>query len=379
MHPDGFEQLTTALLYKYGYLDVHNIGGSGDRGRDILAHKPKHVLGNLVTDETWIVICKRYVASPPTPAALESDMAWATAHSPDGVMIVFPHKMTSGTHDWIRDYGSRYKFEIKPVDIDFLNNELETDSHLRNRFFPPPSLAKEEAVIVNTGWYERLIQPRTELLTIYTAGKMPAEPTRGAQMKWRIDLEHEARKVRSEIAFFHPEFIGCDHTGVNADETVASDAAMIRRADAIVAYLDQDELYGTITELLVAHQQFKDIAVFIDEEILYSDEGKRDTAKLYEEAYRTRHGCTCMMHSSSRNELLETNKYWFALTFLDINSANFHVYKVNRGNVVQKMVEQITAWYDQTAAFSTTEDEEESSPPADLVEGKPKMRSLGDF
>lgn len=54
--PYEFERICVDLLTQMGFLNVQEVGGSGDFGIDIVAQKPKGAL-----DETYLIQCKRWI------------------------------------------------------------------------------------------------------------------------------------------------------------------------------------------------------------------------------------------------------------------------------------------------------------------------------
>jgi hypothetical protein len=323
-------------MYKNSFSNIRRIGGSGDRGRDIIANKRKNIMQAIDKDELWIAVCKRYITRPPSPSDLKDDFAWFKVHKPHGILIFTPNKITPDTNDWIEAQQQDIPFNV--IDIDYLENELLKDTSLKNRFFP---IDKSK---ITDKWYDSLIGPRTHNLMIYTAGEMPEETDRNAKAKWRFKLEKAVELLSLDVGFFHPEFIGCDHRGINAGETVSMDAHMVQKSDAIIAYLNNEELLGTIIEVMLAHSQNKRIAIFIHEKILYeiSDDG-HDIIKLYKQVYKTKHLCPCILYADNPDFLVR-NKYWFLLTYLKITNKNIIIMIVNDNDFIEKMVSIIKNW-----------------------------------
>ena len=50
-----FEELCGAILSKSGFYNIRNIGGSGDRGRDLVAEKDNQIAFGLKRTEKWII------------------------------------------------------------------------------------------------------------------------------------------------------------------------------------------------------------------------------------------------------------------------------------------------------------------------------------
>lgn len=348
---EDFEKLCTALLYKNNFHDIQRMGGSGDRSRDIKAYKRKTILSAVERDEFWIIQCKRFTSRPPTINELRKELDWYIAHEPDGIIFFITNRLPADTQDWIEGIKNKYLFEINIVDIDYLENELSLDSKLFDRFFKEGKKTDESE---GYGWYDQLIGPRTHDLMIYTAGEMPEEAVPGAMAEWRRRLEKEVKTKKFNVGFFHPEFFGCDHTGINAVETVAMDKNMIQKADALIAYLNNEELYGTITEIMLAYFQNKKIAIFIDESILYrvftqdtediqmEEYGSR-VEELYSKVYKTKHFCNCCLWFDGPSFLVE-NKYWFLLTLLSQTRKDIIIEAVDEDDYVDMMSATIEKW-----------------------------------
>lgn len=162
--------------------------------------------------------------------------------------------------------------------------------------------------------------------------------------KWRVTLQNLC-KDDTEIGFYHPEFFGCDHGGINAGETVLMDSVMIEKADVAIAYLNKEELYGTIAELLIAYFLNKMIGIFVDESIIYGTEqisefdGEPEyvdnVQEIYSEIFKTNHFCSCVLYSD--NEILIRTKYWFLLEYLNQVNSQIHIQKVTSENYAEEM------------------------------------------
>ena len=333
--PDKFEDLCISILFKNGYHNIQHLGGSGDRGRDIIAHKKRTIVSSIEKDEKWIGQCKRHIEKPPTISELRKTIDWCIAHKPDGIIFFITNRLSPATSDWIEKIKSEYKFTITIIDIDYFGNELSKDKQLYERFF-------EKIEIPKSNWYDYLIGPKTHKITIYTAGKMPEETTRKTITKWRKNIENKVRSRKLDVGFFHPEFIGCDHRGINTEETVSIDTHMIQQSDALIAYLNEDELYGTIVEIMIAYSQNKKIAIFIDEKIIHKIP-KEFYEALYTEIYKTKHSCPCSL-SITTPEYIARNKYWFLLTLLSRTRKDITIDVVKQNNITNKIISIIERW-----------------------------------
>lgn len=343
--PENFEEMCTQILYKNNYHNINRIGGSGDRGRDIKAHKKVTVLGQIERDEVWIAQCKRYLSKPPTVGDLKDTLDWSIAHKPQGVLFFIANNLTSGTHDWLEAAKSSYNLDIQIVDIDYLEKELMRDTQLFKQFFGSTRHDTDE-------WYGHLVGPRTHDLIIYTAGEMPEDASRGAIADWRKNIENCVSAKNMSVEFFHPEFMGCDHCGIDANETVSMDTYMLQKSDALIAYLNKEELYGTITEIMLAHKYNKKIAIFVDEGLIYNindiagcdceevvrgEKSIDDGTNIYQKIFKTKHFCTCSLFG-------DFSKYWFMLNFLSQSDKGIIIESVNGHNYTSKMSSIIDEW-----------------------------------
>lgn len=350
---DEFEELCTALLYKNNFYNVTKMGDANDsdRGRDIIGYKLKQIMSNVVTKEQWIIQCKRHCSSPPSIRQLKDSLDWCLVHKPNGVIFFITNRLTSDAVDWFESAKNDYNFEIKIIDIDYLENELLKDPQLYRKFFEKNNFYKDP-------WYEMLIGPRpNKSLFVYTAGEMPDEVERGAIGKWRQNIENEVKSKKLDVGFFHPEFVGCDHGGITADVTVSYDSYMIQKSDAVIAYLNNEELFGTITEIMLAHFLNKKIAIFIDENIIYDIEEdiddpdiddieiletfKEDVRKIYQNVFKTKHYCPCNLDFPG---FTNRNKYWFTLNYLMENGEDISINIVNKDNYSIEMLVAIEKW-----------------------------------
>ena len=55
---------------------------------------------------------------------------------------------------------------------------------------------------------------------------------------------------------------------------------MILKSNLVMAYLEENEQYGTITEIMIAYSLNKQIAIFIDENIKIEMVHKNDDKKI---------------------------------------------------------------------------------------------------
>ena len=74
----AFERDVARLFLANGFEDIRIVGGSGDKGADILAVK---------NSKLWVVQCKHTTTSPPTSAALDEVLVAGSAYGADRLLI----------------------------------------------------------------------------------------------------------------------------------------------------------------------------------------------------------------------------------------------------------------------------------------------------
>jgi hypothetical protein len=133
--PSQFEELCWHILFENGFQNLKWIGGSGDRGRDILATKTEHPLSGIEIQSKWIIQCKKYSHSP-SPANLEADIVWAEGHRPDYFLIILTCTITSGTYDWLNQIQPRRTFKILVLDKPMLETQILKNFEALKAHFP---------------------------------------------------------------------------------------------------------------------------------------------------------------------------------------------------------------------------------------------------
>lgn len=325
--PDRFEQLCTEIIRNEGFYNIRRMGGSGDRGRDITAQKQSQLFFGSNETQNWIIQCKRLVKSNLTIDDLSSELNKVRMHKVDYYLLILTNTLKSNLVDWIDGVRKDYNFKIIINDIDWLENQLKREPSLYKYYFENSSRNEQIYSIKNN----------TEL-QIYTAGKMPSNAVRGEITQWREELENSSSILENKIGFYHPEYAGCDHTGIYLSETVQSDFRMIAQSNLLIAYLEDNEQFGTITEIMIAYSMNKQIAIFIDEKIktditvsemeneyqVNSDYFKQ----VYSKVFKTNHSCPCdLMHELKPIHL---NNYWFMIEFLQLRQPDTFIKVTNQ-------------------------------------------------
>ena len=336
--PDRFEQLCTDIIRSEGFYNIRRMGGSGDRGRDIIAQKQIQLFSGSKETQNWIIQCKRLVKTNLSIDDLSSELNKVRMHKIDYYLVILSNTLKPNIVDWIEGIKDDYPFKIIINDIDWLENQLKLEHSLYKFYFEKGERNEQIYSIKNS----------TDI-QIYTAGKMPSVALRGQITKWRSDLENSCSNLKNKIGFYHPEYAGCDHTGIYLSETVQSDFRMISQSNILVAYLEDEEQFGTITEIMIAYSMNKQIAIFIDEkiktEITVSEMEDEYSINLeyydqvYAKVFKTNHSCPCDL----MNELkpIHLNSYWFMIEFLRLRQPDTYIKMTNSENVIKDIIEYL--------------------------------------
>ncbi len=120
---DYFEEIVVELLGKIGWFNVRRLGGSGDRGRDILANrKIEHELPNgIPLTENWIVECKLRTSRSIGVSSFSNSVSWADAHKPDGFILVTNTRLSPDALDW---FDMPRSFKIRQISDQILEEYL---------------------------------------------------------------------------------------------------------------------------------------------------------------------------------------------------------------------------------------------------------------
>lgn len=149
--PGEFEDLCTELLELLEFENVHHLGGSGDRGRDIVCEKTIESGPGITERFSYVIQCKHYPKSI-NKANLLDDLAAATEHKCDIWWLMTTAKITPGLADWLKKVSrsDNYPFKIVYTDRGKLEQMLSQFLKLIARYFPEKvsaaELAQEEAM-----------------------------------------------------------------------------------------------------------------------------------------------------------------------------------------------------------------------------------------
>lgn len=139
--PTQFEQLCCELLLANGFANVRWHGATGsDKGRDIVCTKAESILPGSLKARTWVVQCKRLVASGITKAVIAEWLAACEEHKPDNVLLILTRVLSSNMKDWLKGVAHKYSFGINLWEEDELRRQiLKHCTKLRRQF---PQLVK---------------------------------------------------------------------------------------------------------------------------------------------------------------------------------------------------------------------------------------------
>lgn len=112
------------FLWRWGFYNVEYIGGSGDRGRDLLAQSITRPLPGRQLTRRWVIQCKRW-RKPPSKKHLHENFAAALEHHPDYYLMIGTFTITSALLDWLESIRSDYPFDILVIGRDELEHWLE--------------------------------------------------------------------------------------------------------------------------------------------------------------------------------------------------------------------------------------------------------------
>lgn len=174
--------------------------------------------------------------------------------------------------------------------------------------------AKEMKEFFRKTTYEKnnkIKKDKETMIYVYTAGKMPTEEENISDT-WRGKLESSLGTEK--FKWLHPTLTGCDHSGVDPETTVNHDCDLIENSDLVLAYLDQSELYGTISEIMYAAALGKHIGLIF---ILNNLENAHD--------WRNNHGCDCCWDANGK----QAHEYWFMEHMLEHKYKKQIIFNIN--------------------------------------------------
>ncbi|HQU69648.1 MAG TPA: DEAD/DEAH box helicase family protein [Albidovulum sp.] len=102
----AFERDVARLLMHAGFDDVRVVGGTGDKGADVVGVK---------NNQTWVVQCKHTTTSPPTKYAVQEVVDAGTYYSADRMLIATSRAVGAGVQTEI-DRFSRIGINVELLD-----------------------------------------------------------------------------------------------------------------------------------------------------------------------------------------------------------------------------------------------------------------------
>ena len=133
--PERFEQLCSDIIESEGFYNIHRMGGSGDRGRDIIAQKESHLLFGSREIQNWIIQCKRYTTTNLTIDNISSELNKVRIHNPNYYLVILSNTLNPNVHDWLEGVKTQYLFKILIFDIGWLEKQLNRQPSLYKRYF----------------------------------------------------------------------------------------------------------------------------------------------------------------------------------------------------------------------------------------------------
>ncbi len=146
--PDNFEKLCSDLLSYLGFSNVLRLGGSGDKGRDIICRRSVELNPSVVLNLNWVVQCKHCFGGLKKSHILD-DLAKASEHSFDLWMLMTTANITASWRDWFEELSrnKRYSFRIHYMDRQVLERLLAQYPKVLSKYFPDKLDASEQVLV----------------------------------------------------------------------------------------------------------------------------------------------------------------------------------------------------------------------------------------
>lgn len=134
--PDGFEALCADLLRALDFKNVRRLGGSGDKGRDLLCEREIDYGAGLSDRFAWVVQCKHYPQGL-SKGVLLNDLAAAKEHRFDIWWLMTSAQLSPATVDWLHAAGRRdFPFRIDYLDRAKIDPIVSRFPSLVSTYFP---------------------------------------------------------------------------------------------------------------------------------------------------------------------------------------------------------------------------------------------------
>jgi hypothetical protein len=136
LSPAHFESFCGDLLRALGFENIHELGGSGDRARDIICERTVPFGLGLSAKLRWVIQCKHTLARV-DKATLLSDLASAQEHHPDFWWLLTTAQLSPGYSDWLMAMERNpYPFRLDYLDRRTLGRATWEFPRLLGRHFP---------------------------------------------------------------------------------------------------------------------------------------------------------------------------------------------------------------------------------------------------
>jgi len=135
--PLDFEKFCYHLLELNNFSNLKWHGKSGgDKGRDLTATKTECPLPSIEKHSSWVVQCKRYIATPPTKDEISSFLNSAREFKPDNVLLIISNTLSSNVKDWLESIKNEYRFNIYVWEEQNLVTQIVRYRDALSEYFP---------------------------------------------------------------------------------------------------------------------------------------------------------------------------------------------------------------------------------------------------
>ena len=147
LSPKRFEEFCVEALWTLGFLNVRQIGGSGDRGRDILCEREVTYIEQFSERFSWVVQCKHTTRLG--KASIAKDLAAALEHRPDVWWLMTSASVSPDFHDFLTKQS---RAGLQPFRVGYLDGHLLSRLCVRfpvliDKFLPHVAKNREHTAI----------------------------------------------------------------------------------------------------------------------------------------------------------------------------------------------------------------------------------------
>jgi hypothetical protein len=137
LSPRDFEKFCYHVLELNQFSNIKWHGKSGgDKGRDLTATKIESPLPSIEKYSSWVIQCKRYIATPPTKDEISSFLNSAREFKPDNVLLIISNTLTSNVRDWLESIKSEFQFNIYLWEEQNLITQIIRHRDVLSEYFP---------------------------------------------------------------------------------------------------------------------------------------------------------------------------------------------------------------------------------------------------